>query len=417
MNQDSQDSPYNNSEPTHLLAPLKLGATDLKNRLGLGPINPGFFRPDGTATAPVLRFYSDFAEANISLVYIGGVAISDSGRSNSRSLVVSSERDVAGIAQVADLVHKENGRLAVQIMHAGRQTSPIETGAPLIAPSPIPCEYYGFIPDEASGAELRLITQQFAASAKVLTAAGVDVIEIHAAHGYLLSGFMSRHTNKRSDAFGGSVTNRFRLLGGIIDAVRDAADDGTIGVRVNVAERSPIGMSVAELVDGIGPFSESLDFVSVSAGMYTRDPAEDWIIPRRALGEALWRSQSRELRDSLNKPVLLAGNITTIDMADRIIESGDADMVLMVRSLLADPRALHKWMIGEGTSIMPCTELYLCKYHSRGWQNVYCPHNNTLHQELHPRRSRSQDESVTETSLLSENAETPVSGRNSSGNC
>lgn len=374
------------SEPEALLTPMALGAVRLPNRLGLGPINPGFFGADGSASNAVRDFYGEFTAGGIGLVYIGGVAVSAEGRSNAVSLVVDDRSTVDGIADVARTVHEGGSALAVQLMHSGRQASSHELGSGLLAASSIPCEVYREVPQEATRQDIRRLTEEFGRAARRVQAAGADVIEIHAAHGYLLSGFLSPSSNHRLDEYGGSTFNRFRILREVVGGVRSVVGCA-VGVRVNVAENvSERALGVEELIDGLGSVRDVLDFVSVTAGVYTT--GEDWIIPRRALGPAMWQRQAGLIRRALDVPVMLAGNVSTPELANGVIADGDADLALMVRALLADPRLLLKWRSDRRGDIQPCTELKLCKYHSLGRRNVYCPYNQVLHRHLHPRRQQ-----------------------------
>lgn len=194
---------------------------------------------------------------------------------------------------------------------------------------------------------------------------------------------MSRASNWRTDAYGGSTHNRFRILRDLVHEVR-MAFDLCLGVRINVAENThQPGLDLPELVEGLAPIIDGLDFISVSGGVYTR--GEDWIIPPRRLGQALWRRQAAQLRAAFGLPVLLAGNIDSVDLAGELIAEGSADVALMVRSLLADPRLLEKWRADDPDGVQPCTELLLCRYHSRGASNVYCPHNAVLRGGLRPK--------------------------------
>jgi 2,4-dienoyl-CoA reductase-like NADH-dependent reductase (Old Yellow Enzyme family) len=372
------------SGPVTLLSPYLIDSVRLPNRLALGPINPGFFGSDGSATAAVREFYADFAAGGVGLVYIGGVAVSQDGRSNSASLVAGSGAAAAGISDIRSIVHQSGSVLAVQLMHSGRQASSAELGTGLLAASSIPCRVYGEKPHAASLADIHRLVSHFRSAAVSVEAAGADLIEIHAAHGYLLSGFLSASSNHRSDAYGGSTFNRFRILRQVLEAVRSEVDC-PVGVRINVAENVSKGaLGIEELLEGLWSVRAGLSFISVTAGVYTRD--EDWIIPRRALGPALWQRQAGMLRRVIGLPVMLAGNLSTPELANGVIADGDADLALMVRALLADPRLLEKWRSERRGDIQPCTELLLCKYHSRGKRNVYCPFNRVLHGQLRPRR-------------------------------
>lgn len=369
-----------------LLQPLTLRLTTLGNRLGLGPVNPGFFDADGRQSQVARVFYSTYAAAMLGIVYVGGVAVSDSGRSNRGSLMISGPGGAEALERIAAGTRRMGTALAVQLMHSGRQASSREIGHGLVAASPIPCDVHRETPRQATARDIATIVRWFQQAAGVAQRAGADVIEIHAAHGYLLSGFLSRHSNTRTDGYGGSVRNRFRLLAEVVAATREAAPSCDVGVRVNVAENVPAdGLDVDELIEGLLPLRDAVDFVSVTAGVYTT--GTDWIMPPRSLGQAPWRSRARAVRGALGKPVFLAGNIDTVELADSLVQDGFTDVCLMVRALLADPLLLRKWLAGRTAEVRACTELLLCKYHSRGRSAVYCPHNPPL-KALRRRRVR-----------------------------
>jgi len=364
-----------------VLDPIALGSERLQNRLGLGPINPGFARIGTERRAAVLDFYRCYAEGRLGLAYVGGVATSRNGRANNKSLVMTDTGTQKLLIQVVDIMESSGTRVAVQLMHAGRQASSVEIGHKLVAASAIACAYYQELPGAASTEDIRRIVKEFTASARAAAAADCKIVEVHAAHGYLLSGFLSCSSNKRTDKYGGSVANRFRLLREVAETIKNHLDVA-LGVRINVYERERDGLTLDEAVDGLSGMARWIDFVSVSAGIYTTE--NDLIIPRRAIGVAPWRSHARMIQRQLGLPVLIAGNIESVDLADDIVATEDADVVLMVRSLLADSQMLTKWLAGHPEQTQECTELYLCKYHSRKATHVYCPHNPVLRRSLRP---------------------------------
>jgi NADPH2 dehydrogenase len=378
-----------------LIEPLLVGCITLKNRLGLGPINPGFSHLSRQALSQILEFYSAYARGQVGTVYIGGIAVSHDGRSNSHSLVMNDTLTRRLVEGIAAKITSRDAVLAIQLMHSGRQASSIEIQAETIAASAMAGKYYVGVPRQATRADLRTVVRAFAQAASAAVTAGAQLVEIHAAHGYLISGFLSRASNQRSDEYGGSVRNRFRLLREVLDAVRLVTDSSAVGIRINVYESEKFGLTVPELIEGLGELVSLVDFVSVTAGMYA--VTGDVIIPPRSLGPALWRRQARTLKGALRVPVFLAGNITSPELAERVLTEDDADLILMVRSLLADPNLFTKYLNGYGDTIQPCTELYLCKYHSRRASNVYCPHNPTLRTaQLLPKVARTLGHDSTE---------------------
>jgi 2,4-dienoyl-CoA reductase-like NADH-dependent reductase (Old Yellow Enzyme family) len=365
---------------TDLTSNVAIGGILLKNRLGLGPINLGGASRSDFRADPVVDLYSHFASGGLALAYLGGVAISQSGRSNSSSMVMLELATQRLLGKLVEMAQASDMHIAVQLMHSGRQASSAEIGSRPLAPSGIPCPYYMEIPAVATIRDIKSVVNGFATAARTAAMAGCQIIEVHAAHGYLVSGFLSRATNHRVDQYGGSLSKRFRILDEIVMAIRESVNV-TVGVRINVFERHPRGLRVSEVAEGLLGLRGNLDFVSISGGMYAIH--DDVIIPRRSMGPAIWREQARELRRLLMAPIMLAGNIETATLADEIVSMQEADMVLMVRSLLADPDLLRKSLDTVGV-IQPCTELYLCKYHSRGASHVYCPYNTVMRTRLLP---------------------------------
>lgn len=168
-----------------------------------------------------------------------------------------------------------------------------------------------------------------------------------------------------------------------MEQVREQVSIPAVGVRVNVCETADDRSGMEQVIEGLAHCRIYVDYVSVSAGSYTR--SNDIIIPRRDLGAAPWRAEAGRVRRELRVPVLLGGNITDLDLAETIVKAGDADVVLLVRSLLADPELYRKWLHDRWAEVQPCTGLYLCKYHSRGASHLYCPHNPVLRRSLLPK--------------------------------
>src|SRR5262245_61995950 len=171
-----------------LLQPLTPRSTTLANRLGLGPLNPGFFDGGGRLSQVAQVFYNTYAGAMLGIVYVGGVAVCNSGRSNQGSLVITQAGGAAALEHVATATKRLGTASAVQLMHSGRQASSREIGHRLLAASPIPCDVYRETPRQATARDIEAIIGWFRDAAGAAQRAGADVIEVHAAHGYLLSG-------------------------------------------------------------------------------------------------------------------------------------------------------------------------------------------------------------------------------------
>jgi 2,4-dienoyl-CoA reductase-like NADH-dependent reductase (Old Yellow Enzyme family) len=217
--------------------------------------------------------------------------------------------------------------------------------------------------------------EYFGKAASYAAQSGVDLIEIHAAHGYLISGFLSPSSNLRTDCYGGTLSNRFRILYEILEECL-LLSSVPVGVRINCRDNISNGLTVKSVISGLQPIKSRLAYVSVSGGVYTR--REDVIIPSRKLPKALWKSDAKLIKKKLGIPVFIGGNIESIATAESIVSQEIADVTLMGRSLLADPGLLMKHISGKQEAILECTDCRECKWHSLGKDSIYCPFNPVL---------------------------------------
>lgn len=360
------------------LSPISISNCLIKSRLGFGPVNSGLFDDAGGTGRKCLEFYEQYFSNDLGLVYIGGVAVSPEGRSSRRSLLLDTGSKCEGLRRVTDIAHRYGTRVVVQLMHAGRQASPDELGVPTVACSPIPCPIVQRIPVELDRQGIRRIIKDFGISAALAEQAGADLVEIHASHGYLISGFLSPFSNSRTDEFGGSLSNRFRFLAEILSEVRTRIAI-PVGVRINCTDNVPNGIELDDVIIGIKEIIGGLiDYIGVSGGVYSTD---DIIMPPRNL-RALWKAEATRLKAAVTIPVFLTGNIDSLASANQLITERAADVILMVRSLLADPLLVPKSLAGREHEVQQCIDCKLCKYHTLGLDSIYCPFNPVLN-KLH----------------------------------
>ena len=353
--------------------PIKIKNVELANRIGLGPINTGFFNNEGEIFNKK-SFYKHYINEKLGCIYIGGIAVSKNGKSNCVSLLLDSEEKASGIKKIVNFAHSKDVKIILQIMHAGRQTNPKEIGDSIVSPSPLPCEVIGVIPKELNYIEINKIKEDFIRSSIIACNNGADLIEIHAAHGYLISEFLSKTSNHRDDKYGGTLKNRFRLLYEILEGIRDSNIKCPIGIRINCKDNFHDRSGYTEKIIGIKNYLHDLvDFVSISAGFYSK--YNDIIIPSRNLGRGLWKDYAYSFKQELKKPIFLTGNIDSLELAEHLISNNYADFILMVRSLIAEPFLLSKKFNKVEGQITECINCNSCKYHSNGLRQLFCPKN------------------------------------------
>ena len=265
------------------------------------------------------------------------------------------DRIIPDLARTADAVHDAGSRLSVILWHGGHNISPL-TGAP-IAPSPIPASRSGDVPRVANLRDIREIVAAYGTAAARCRSAGLDAVEVQTASDYLLGSFLSPTLNRRTDSYGGSLENRVRIAAEVLETVRDAVGgDVAVGVRASTAHcvpTDPSSFEIDESLAAMGLLAERglVDWVSLVVGSH-------WSIhrlfplmtePRSHLAETAER-----FRNQLPVPIVVAGRIRTPRDAEDILAAGQADVIAMARTWIAEPEWMAKIERGEEDQIRPC---------------------------------------------------------------
>jgi len=298
---------------------------------------------DGRLTDRYLAYLSARAAGGAALLFTEATFVRPDGRGRLRQLGAHADHVVPGLARLANLVHAEGALLGVELNHAGRVADPTVSGFQPVAPSAVP--FRGRTPRVLSTGEVEGVVEAFAAAAARCAAAGVDVIDVHAAHGYLLHQFLSPHTNRRTDRYGDPV----RLLDEVLSAVRAAAPDTALFVRLSAFDGDPDGLDAAATLDlARRARLDLVDAVDVSAGSYT---AGEWIVQPGEVAQGVLAPFAAAFRE-FGRPIVVAGRITTAAVAEAILAAGQADLVAVGRALHADP----DWprLVLQGAAPRPC---------------------------------------------------------------
>lgn len=357
-----------------LFQPLTIGNFEVRNRI----VNPAH----GTALPEYreLRYLRDRARGGTGLIGIqaaAGVREFTSGPASRRErpdwdqLPPSGTSD-AGIAfydeQVvprlqarADIVHAEGARCYGQVFHLGAAAHSRAVGV-LVSPSAVADPYEARVPHALARGEISELVELFAHGVRRVRDAGLDAAEVHAAHGYLISQFLSPYFNRRNDDYGGSARNRLRFLEEILTRSREFVGDFPIGVRLGSDGLGKSGLTVEQVVGIAARLGPSLAFLSVSGGNYagvasgpTQAYVAPWYEPPGANIEV-----STQVKDVVDVPVIVTGRINDAALAERILADGSADLVGMVRSLIADPELPSKVLRGEYDRVRMCLGVSEC---------------------------------------------------------
>ncbi len=330
----------------HLLAPLDLGHVTLPNRVLMGSMHTGLEELGDWRRLGA--FYAERARGGVALMVTGGIAPNPEGAVMHGAAGMFGPEDVANHRQVTDMVHDAGGRIAMQILHAGRYGySPL-----CVAPSAIKSPISPFAPHELDEAGIEKQIADIAAAAARAREAGYDGVEVMGSEGYFLNQFLVTHTNKRRDGWGGPYENRMRLPVEVVRRVRAAVGPDFILIyRLSMIDLVPDGSSwdeVVTLARAIEAAGASL--INTGIGWHeARVPTIATSVPRGAFAFV-----TAKLMGQVGVPLIASNRINTPEVAEQVLATGCADMVSMARPFLADSHFVAKAAAGRGRDIAPC---------------------------------------------------------------
>ncbi|HGY5295436.1 TPA: FAD-dependent oxidoreductase [Aeromonas salmonicida] len=330
-----------------LLTPLDLGFTQLKNRVLMGSMHTGLEEEKG-GFDKLAAFYAERARGGVGLIVTGGIAPNLRGRLVPHGSQLSFPWQVAKHKKVTQAVHQEGGKIALQILHAGRYAyHPFS-----LAPSALKAPISPFKPRAMSERQIRGTIRDFASTAQLARAAGYDGVEVMGSEGYLINQFICERTNKRTDGWGGSNENRMCFPVEIVRAIRErVGTDFIIIFRLSMLDLVEQGSTLEEVV-ALGKALEQVGVTLINTGIgwhEARIPTIATSVPRGAFS---W--VTAELKKHLTVPLITTNRINTPEVAERILAGGEADMVSMARPFLADPEFVIKAAENRADEINTC---------------------------------------------------------------
>lgn len=331
----------------HLLSPLDLGFTSLKNRVLMGSMHTGL--EDHKKDFPRLAaYFAERAAGEVGLIVTGGIAPGVRGSLMPSPSGLFNRLQVPRHKLVSSAVHEADGKICMQILHGGRYSyHPLS-----VAPSAIQSPITPFKPKELSAKGVDKQIRNFVRATRLAREAGYDGVEIMGSEGYFINEFTTSHTNKRTDKWGGSTRNRYRIAEEILSRCREeAGTDFIIIYRLSMLDLLPDGNSWEEIVEQ-AKMAESAGATIINTGIgwhEARIPTIATMVPR---GGFSW--VTARMRPEVNVPVITTNRINTPEVAESILARGDADMVSMARPLLADAEFVKKAREGRSKEINIC---------------------------------------------------------------
>ena len=342
----------------NLFKPGKIGTLELKNRIAKAPQSSGMNNKDGTVSERAIRYYRDQAAGGTGMIIVEYAYVDEIGSKSAHChLGISSDEHIPGLAWLAENIREMGAVPAIQIEHCGRQkflgTQPIK--APSAIPWPNLYAQHGdeAIPQVLTIPEIHEIVKCFGDAALRAKKAGFEIVEIHGAHGYLLTNFFSPTTNHRTDMYGGSLENRGRIYLEILDDIRaKVGPDFPVTIRLSGTDYEPDGFPIEDTIWLAKQLeAHGLDGINVSGGDHHTmiHQVSPMAIP---VCHNVWAAEA--IKKAVSIPVMASGSITLPEYAEDIIASGKGDFVVLGRPLWADPDWTKKAEAGHPEDICPC---------------------------------------------------------------
>ncbi|MCS5587086.1 MAG: NADPH-dependent 2,4-dienoyl-CoA reductase [Porticoccaceae bacterium] len=331
----------------HLLAPLDLGFTQLKNRVLMGSMHTGLEEAEN-GHERMAAFFAERAKGDVGLIVTGGVGPNSEGGTHAATKKLETDQDIADHKKVTDAVHAHDCKICLQILHTGRYAYSPD----LVAPSAVKAPINPFVPKALNEEEIQKQIDDFVTTAAQAQKAGYDGVEIMGSEGYFLNQFIAARTNRRDDQWGGSYQNRMRLPVEVVSRVRKAVGEQFIIIyRLSMLDLVEGGSSADEVIQ-LGKAIEKAGATIINTGIGWHEaqiPTIATKVPRAAF---TW--VTARFKKELSVPVITSNRINTPEVAEQVLARGDADMVSMARPFLADADFVLKAQQGRADEINTC---------------------------------------------------------------
>ena len=366
-----------------LFTPIQLGPVEIQNRFIHSATYEGMALPTGEVTDEIVKRYRNLAKGEVGLIVPGYMYIQSNGRVFVHQIGIHNDDMIPGLKKLVQAVHKEGGKIVFQLVHGGRQTTKSVAGAVPIGPSSFDRDPLNLVkPRKMEEKEIQGVIKAFSQAAKRAVAAGVDGIQIHAAHGYLINQFLSPFYNRRSDQWGGTDENRFRFLKAVYQEIKSSIpEDRMILIKLNTNDYTPkqgvtpplaakyakwlveLGIDGVEVSCGSTHYSfmnmcrgdvPTWDFVE---GLPWWKKPVGWLMMKMLEGkydleEGYNVDAAKKIKPELGTiPLSVVGGLRRVEHMDEVIENGYADMISMSRPFIREPFIVKKFKEGKAKAV------------------------------------------------------------------
>ena len=346
----------------------------LKNRFVRSATWEGLATEDGLTTDKLITVWAQLARGGVGLIISGHAYVSREGQAGPWQLGAYSDECIPGLTKMTETIHAIGAKITLQLAHAGSAAASRLSGLEPIGPSVVETES-GPMGREMTGADLEAVRKAFASAALRAQKAGFDAVQLHAAHGYLLSQFLSPFFNKGKDAYGGDTKKRSRFVVEILKAVREAVGPVfPVFIKLNSEDFLPGGLTVDDMLQTSAILEETgIDAIEMSGGTFLSGKmnASRRGKPGPGEAEAYYETAARRYKNKIRVPLMLVGGIRTFETAERLVTDGVADYVALCRPFIREPGLVNRWKSGDRRPAS-CLSDSRCFKPALEGQGIYC---------------------------------------------
>ena len=359
---------------TTLFEETTINGMTMRNRMVRSATWEGMCEVDGRPTEKLINCYRDLTQGGIGLIVSGYTFVRPEGKGLPGKMGIHTDDFEGDYKNMIRAVHDAGGKIAVQLVHAGGQTSSENAGQRPLAPSAIQVDQFPELPAELTKQEINDIVTAFGEGARRAKAWGFDAVQLHGAHGFLINQFLSPLTNRRTDEYGGSIENRSRFLLEVYQKVRETVGtDYPVLIKLNAADNLDGGLETDDGVYAAKKLAEvGIDAIEVSAGTPAsgaENPAREKI--NKPEKEAYNLELARRIKNAVSCPVMVVGGFRSFEVAQKTIRDDDMDYIAMARPLIREPDLPNRWLQGDH-STAKCISCNSCFGPGLEEGGIYC---------------------------------------------
>lgn len=374
------------SQYRHLFSPMQIGNLNLRNRIVMAPMSTNLSADNGAVSPRQIAFYRARAEGGVGLIIVEFCCVdAATGRSEHRQMTLENAANLDGHQRLVEAIKSAGAGACLQLQHGGQgAVRGLLADGIAVAPSDVMSrkDPSKLAARALNHAEIEALIECFGRTADLAVKAGYDAIELHGAHGYLLTSFLSPMTNQRDDFWGGDEDRRLNFARRVIGRVKQALGDRPLIYRLSADEFSPKGLSIDD-TERIAPLLVAAGASALHVSIGTGWTGLDKVIEPMSTPEGWRLPYAKRIRAAVNVPVIGVGQIRWPETAERALVEGDADLIALGRPLLADPQWVNKVQRGTVSAIRPCTSCNYCiSMHAGEDGHIACAENPRTGREL-----------------------------------